>query len=170
MDTLQAIYIALAVAGAGLTLADLFGALDLGGPRGSRAISGLRVGAWFSLGAGLAGLVVVAMGRAMSPVWALCAGLALAVLARGLSLLASRDRSSAFRAEDFILEEAEVTTPVAPGLRGKAVVRKGGPPCEVFVRATSGAAAYARGARVRIIDYQEDCYLIEAADEEHLVR
>lgn len=98
----------------------------------------------------------------------LAGGVALVVLAKALR--SRRDPSSSFRAEDFILEEAEITVPVAPGLAGKAVVRKRGAPSEVSVRATSGASAYARGARVRIIDYQDDCYLIEAADEEHLVR
>ncbi len=93
-------------------------------------------------------------------------GVVLVVLARALR--SRRDPSSSFRAEDFILEEAEITVPVAPGLTGKAVVRKRGD--EVPVRATNGASAYARGSRVRIIDYQDDCYLIEAADEEHLVR
>ena len=97
-------------------------------------------------------------------------GLAVLALAKGLKSLARRERPSSFQAEDFILEEAEITVPVAPGLTGKAEVRKYRSVSEVSVMATSGAAAYARGARVRIIDYQDGCYLIEAADEEHLVR
>lgn len=98
----------------------------------------------------------------------LVVGAVLVALARALR--SRRGPSSSFQAEDIILEEAEITVPVAPGLTGKALVRKHGAPREVSVRATSGASAYARGARVRIIDYQDDCYLIEAADEEHLVR
>lgn len=249
METLQAIYIALAIFGVGVTVVDLFGALDHGSDQShdgghadghdsghadghaeghaeghadghaeghdsghdaahdahighghdedrgavlgsreasapaadtrgfagstqvARLVSILRLLVWFSLGAGPTGLVALAMrlGTQASLLWALGAGIAIAALARGLRSLARRDLDSSFRAEDFILEEAEVTVPVAPGLMGKAVVRKYGALSEVFVKATSGAAAYARGAKVRIIDYQEDCYLVEAADEEHLV-
>jgi hypothetical protein len=237
METLQAIYIALAIFGVGVTVVDLFGALDHGsgqthdsghdghdghadghdgghdaghdgghdtaheahgghdedrgavlgsreaslpaadsrGFAGStqvaRLVSMLRLIVWFSLGAGPTGLVALAMrlGTQASLLWALGAGVAIAALAKGLRSLARRDLDSSFRAEDFILEEAEVTVPVAPGLMGKAVVRKYGALSEVFIKATSEAAAYARGAKVRIIDYQEDCYLVEAADEEHLV-
>ena len=60
--------------------------------------------------------------------------------------------------------------PVAPGLVGRALVRKFGAEAEVYIRAASGDRAYERGASVRIIDYQDDVYTVENADEEHLVR
>ena len=252
MITLQAIYIALAVFGVGVTVVDLFGALDHAGQDDSghgdhdghgghdaighdaahdvggheaigheaagheagqgghdaqggheahghggrgeegsvlglaraeqaglrksssvaRFIGALRMGVYFSLGAGPTGLVALAtkIPPAISVLWAAATGVAIAVLARVLRKFLRRDLDSSFKAEDFLLEEATITVPVAPGLVGRAMVRKFGAQAEVYVRATSGDTAYERGARVRIIDYQDDVYIVENADEEHLVR
>ena len=240
MITLQAIYIALAVFGVGVTVVDLFGALDHAGqddsghighdaighdaighdaghgpgehevPAGheghggheahghggreeegsvlglarteqaglrksssvARVIGGLRMGVYFSLGAGPTGLVALAtkIPPAISVLWAAATGVAIAVLARLLRKFLRRDLDSSFKAEDFLLEEATITVSVAPGLVGRAIVRKFGAQAEVYVRATSGDSAYERGARVRIIDYQDDVYMVENADEEHQVR
>lgn len=240
MITLQAIYIALAVFGVGVTVVDLFGALDHAGQDDSgqgghdghdghgghdghdaighdsdghdavqdaghdanhghdlrvedgsvlglarveqsglrksasvaRFIGTLRMGVYFSLGAGPTGLVALAtkIPPAISLLWAGATGVAIALLARALRKFLRRDLDSSFKAEDFLLEEATITVPVAPGLVGRAMVRKFGAQAEVYVRATSGDTAYERGARVRIIDYQDDVYFVENADEEHLVR
>jgi hypothetical protein len=236
METLQAIYIALAVFGVGVTIVDLFGALDHGGGheaggghghdgshdaghahdigsahaghdghhgpghevsragdhQGSvlgaakaeedtgyrrsaavgRAVGMLRIGVYFALGAGPTGLAALAMKLSAldSFFWAAGAGAVIAVFARLLRRFVRRDLDSSFRPEDFILEEAEITVSISPGLVGRALVRKYGAQSEVYVRAISGDRAFARGARVRIIDYQEDYYIVEAADEEHLVR
>lgn len=246
METLQAIYIALAVFGVGVTIVDLFGALDHGSDSGqgggahghgashhggdaghvvhaghegdaahapgghgaqdhgaegvipvgaaretvpsreveagartglersatvARVIGTLRMGVYFSLGAGPTGVVALATGRSVpeSVAWAAGAGVAIALLARALRKFVRRDLDSSFSAEDFLLEEAEITVPVAPGLLGKAIVAKFGAQAEVYVKATTPDHAFARGDRVRIIDFQDDCYLVEAADEEHLV-
>jgi hypothetical protein len=73
--------------------------------------------------------------------------------------------------EALLLEEAVVTEPIAPGMEGKAELRKrGAKPLNLRARAMDSAQAFARGAKVRVIDYREGCCLIESADEEHLVR
>jgi hypothetical protein len=137
----------------------------------ARLISWLRTGVYFSLGAGATGIAALAMklDAASSALWAAGAGVAIAAFVRLLRGFLRRDLDSSFKPEDFILEDAEVTVPVAPGLVGRAIVRKYGAQSEIYVRAVKDAAAFARGARVRIIDYQEDCYLVEAVDEEHIV-
>jgi hypothetical protein len=73
--------------------------------------------------------------------------------------------------ESFLLEEATVTEPIAPGMEGKAEIRKrGAGPLALRVRASDPAQAFARGSKVRVIDCREGCCFIESADEEHLVR
>lgn len=138
----------------------------------ARIVSGLRTIVYFALGAGPTGLAAMAMklGALSSVLWAAGAGFVIAALARVLRRVLRKDLDSSFTAEDFILEEAEVTVPVSPGLMGKAIVKKYGAQAEVYVRATSPEKAFIRGDLVRIIDFQDDCYLVEAADEEHLVR
>lgn len=238
METLHALYIALAVFGLGVTVVDLFGALDHGdsGHDGSghdalghdadghdlghdsgthdavgheagahdadghdavghdgpgsvfgavraepagmrrsasvaRFIGALRSLVYFSLGAGPTGLVALALGLGAraSLLWSVGAGLAIAALALFLRRFLRRDLDSSFKPEDFILEEAQVTVSIASGLMGKAEVRKYGAASEIYVRAKAGDLAFPRGSRVRIIDYRDDCYLVEAADEQHLV-
>jgi hypothetical protein len=258
METLQAIYIALAVFGVGVTIVDLFGALDHGPAGGheaaghdaaghggheatghaghdaaghdagheaaghdaaghggheaahpdraegpgaapgdgsllgsakaegraavetvglaqsatvARLIGILRTSVYFSLGAGPTGIAALAMklDALSSLFWAAGAGMAITVFVRLLRRFIRRDLDSSFSAEDFILEDAEVTVPVAPGLMGRAIVRRFGAQAEVYIKATTEDRAFARGDRVRIIDFQDDCYLVEGADEEHLV-
>jgi hypothetical protein len=73
--------------------------------------------------------------------------------------------------EDILLEEAVIVEPVAPGMEGKAEIRKrGAKPILFRVRATDASQAFARGARVRVIDLREGTCFVEAADEVHLVR
>lgn len=78
--------------------------------------------------------------------------------------------SVALRADELLLKEAEVTVPVAPGMLGKAAIQWCGAPVEVPIRAADPAQAFARGGRVRFIDYSDDYYLVEPAEEEHQVR
>jgi hypothetical protein len=74
-------------------------------------------------------------------------------------------------AEATLLEEAIVTEPVAPGMEGKAEIRKrGADPVHLRVRATDGSQAYARGSLVRVIDLREGVCIVEGADQEHLAR
>jgi hypothetical protein len=73
--------------------------------------------------------------------------------------------------ETMLLEEAVVIEPVAPGMVGKAEIRKpGAQPLRFKVRATDASQAYARGTKVRVIDLREEVCIIESADEVHLVR
>jgi hypothetical protein len=73
--------------------------------------------------------------------------------------------------EALLLEEAVITEPVAPGMEGRAELRKrGSKPLPLRVRATDSSQAFARGAMVRVIDLQDGCCIIEGSDEIHLVR
>jgi hypothetical protein len=73
--------------------------------------------------------------------------------------------------EAILLEEAVVVEPVAPGMEGRAEIRKpGSKPLRLRVRATDASQAYARGTKVRVIDLREEICIIESADEVHLVR
>jgi membrane protein implicated in regulation of membrane protease activity len=98
----------------------------------------------------------------------LAAGLAVLLVLRSLR---SRRREAQAATNALLLEEATVTEPIAPGMEGRAEIRKGGAePLALRVRATDSAQAFARGARVRVIDFREGCCFIESADEEHLAR
>jgi len=176
METLRSVYIALAVLGLGATLVDLFGAFGHASARdrtrlAASLVSLLRTVAHFALGAGCAGLAALLMGRGAgsSLAWAFGAGAAIALVARLLRGSLRRDLDSSFSPEDFILEEATVVVPIAPGLMGKAEVRKYGAASSIYARAEDPAQAFERGAKVRIIDYRDGSYLVEPADEEHLV-
>jgi len=84
--------------------------------------------------------------------------------------LDSRAAKSLPSPEALLLEEATVTEPIGPGLEGRAEIRKdGGEALSLRVRATDAGQAFARGAKVRVIDFREGCCFIESADEEHLV-
>lgn len=95
---------------------------------------------------------------------------ALAALASPLRRLLGGKRGAGEGPERFILEEAVVTVAVAPGLAGRAELCGPGAAAELPVRAAAANLAFARGSRVRIIDYREGSFLVEAADEAHLVR
>ncbi len=98
---------------------------------------------------------------------ALAAGLAAFLSVRGL-----RSAARPFPApEALLLEEAVVTEPIAPGMEGKAELRKrGSKPLPLRARAMDSDQAFARGAKVRVIDFREGCCYVENADEVHLVR
>jgi len=72
--------------------------------------------------------------------------------------------------ERLLLQEAEVTVPIAPGMAGKVAVRGRGDRLEVEAKAEGADEAFARGMRVRLIDFRDGAYLVEPADVEHLVR
>jgi hypothetical protein len=98
----------------------------------------------------------------------------LALLGAGIAFVARRaarrGREPSFKPEEFLLEEAVVTRLVAPGMIGKAELRRRGVVTEILVKAVDGAQAFQRGARIRVIDLSGDTFLVEPADEEHLVR
>ncbi len=105
--------------------------------------------------------------------YALYAGIVLVVCLAAFLIFRLVDARAARRLPDpqaLLLEEATVTEPIGPGLEGRAEIRKGGGEALTLrVRATDAGQAFARGARVRIIDFREGCCFIESADEEHLV-
>ncbi len=73
--------------------------------------------------------------------------------------------------ESLLLEETTVTEPIAPGMEGRAEFRKrGSKPLPLRVRAMDPAQAFARGAKVRVIDFRDGCCIVENSDEVHLVR
>jgi membrane protein implicated in regulation of membrane protease activity len=99
---------------------------------------------------------------------ALAAVLALYVAVRAL-LAGGKETVSV--PETILLEEAIVIEPVAPGMEGKAEVRKrGSKPLELRIRATDASQAFVRGTKVRVIDLREGLGIVESADEVHLVR
>ena len=98
---------------------------------------------------------------------ALAAGIAVFLALRAIGAR----KSEAPSPEALLLEEAVITEPVAPGMEGKAELRKhGSRPLPLRVRATDSSQAFARGAKVRVIDLQDGCCIIESSDEVHLVR
>lgn len=98
-----------------------------------------------------------------------------------LILVRTRRRGSAEggRPEALILEEAEMLEAMAPGLeaRARVISRRKGPAAkdvtghglDVQVRGADPADAFERGARVRLLDWSEGVFTVEAADAEHLV-
>jgi hypothetical protein len=108
----------------------------------------------------------------MTPlVLSIAAALALA-LALFLALRARRPAEApSSPTEAILLQEAIVTEPVAPGLEGRAEIRRpGAGPLPLRIRAADASQAFARGSKVRVIDLREGLGIIEGADEEHLVR
>lgn len=80
-----------------------------------------------------------------------------------------RGRGAATRPEDLILEEALVTQTIPPDGEGRVAARKRGPDADLPASARAAGKGFPVGAKVRIIDYRDGRYLVEAADEEHLV-
>lgn len=130
----------------------------------ARAIGTLRLGVYFSLGAGPTGLFSILTGVAPLEglAWSSGAGVFVAVIAKALRRLVRRDLDSSIRPEEFIMDEAEVTVPILPGAMGKAVVRRYGRETELYVRAKDARASFPKGSRVRISDFDDDCYWIES--------
>jgi len=74
-------------------------------------------------------------------------------------------------AEEILLEEAEIIEAVAPGLEGVAEIRRRGlKPLRFKARATDPSYVFARGSRVRVVDFQDGVGIVEGADEVHVVR
>jgi Na+-transporting NADH:ubiquinone oxidoreductase subunit NqrC len=86
-------------------------------------------------------------------------------------VLRRKRQNTAAVPEAILLEEAVVTEPVAPGMEGKArICKRGLGTFALRVRATDASQAFARGAKVRVIDLRDGLCIVESADEEHLVR
>lgn len=143
------------------------GSLVVGGQKGVRAVAKLigtlRIGVYFSLGAGPTGLFALLTGvaPAASLAWAAGAGAFIAVLVKALRSFARRDLDSTVGQEEYLMDEAAVTVPVAPGAMGRVVVRRYGREAELYVRCKDPKAGLAKGARVRIVDLDEGFYWVE---------
>jgi len=92
------------------------------------------------------------------------------LVGRALRRVLPRDERRRLDPEEFLLEQAEVIEPIAPGVTGRVRVRRGDLSAEIDARGEPGDQAFARGMQVRLIDYRDGSYLVEPWDEEHLVR
>jgi hypothetical protein len=96
---------------------------------------------------------------------------AIATLFIAVRVLSPGEGGADSASEEVLLEEAVVVEPIAPGMDGKAEIRKRGAKPVLFrARATDSSQAFARGSRVRVIDLCEGTGIVEGADEVHLVR
>ncbi|HRW23213.1 MAG TPA: hypothetical protein P5298_02265, partial [Spirochaetia bacterium] len=131
----------------------------------AKAIGTLRLGVYFSLGAGPTGLFALLTGQrpVASLAWSAGAGLFIAALSKALRAFIRKDLDSSIKPAEFIMDEAVVTVPVLPGEMGKATVRSYGKETELYVRSRDAAAAFPKGSAVRIVDFDDDCYWIEPA-------
>jgi len=143
------------------------GSLVVGGHKGVRAVAKLigtlRIGVYFSLGAVPTGLFALLTGvaPASSLAWAAGSGAFIAVLVKALRSFARRDLDSTVGQEEYLMDEAAVTVPVAPGAMGRVVVRRYGREAELYVRCKDPKASLAKGAPVRIVDLDEGFYWVE---------
>lgn len=143
------------------------GSLVVGGQKGVRVVAKLigtlRLGVYFSLGAGPTGLFALLTGvaPAASLAWAAGSGAFIAALVKALRSFARKDLDSTVGQEEYLMDEAAVTVPVAPGAMGRVVVRRYGREAELYVRCKDPRASLAKGARVRIVDLDEGFYWVE---------
>jgi hypothetical protein len=93
--------------------------------------------------------------------WSAAAGVGIAILTRLLRKFIRRDLDSSIKPDEFLMEKAVILTPVLPGEAGKAAVRQFGREQEIYVRCRDTAAAFSKGAEVRIVDFDESWYWIE---------
>jgi membrane protein implicated in regulation of membrane protease activity len=137
------------------------------GDEGTRAVSRIaafiRSTVYLSLGAGATGLFAAArdLGALEGAAWAAGAGVLALAVARLARRLVRRDLDSSFKGEEFLMEEGVIVVPAAPGEMGKAEVRKYGASVELYVRASVGSIALAKGDRVRVVDFGDECYFVE---------
>jgi membrane protein implicated in regulation of membrane protease activity len=124
----------------------------------------LRMAVYFSLGAGLTGIVAIAGGIASGPslLWSAAGGILTTVISRLVRRIARRDMDSSLTAADFIMAEAEIVIPVEAGKLGKARVRRYGTDRDLYVRCRNAETALSVGTPVRIVDFSDECYFVEA--------
>ncbi len=129
----------------------------------AKAIGTFRGGVYFSLGAGPTGLFAVLTGvaPAESLAWSAGAGLFIAILAKSLRAFIRKDLDSSIKPEEFLMDGARISVPVGPGAMGKAIVRRYGRDNELYVRCKDSGRTLPKGAEVRIVDWDDDCYWVE---------
>jgi membrane protein implicated in regulation of membrane protease activity len=129
--------------------------------RVAKALSIIRTGVYFSLGAGPMGWIALARGEGAikAALWSLVSGILIAVLARGLRRLVRRDLDSTLKTKDFLMSTATVLVPIEPGAMGKVRVRLYGVETDLFARLRSGSAQ--KGDLVTIVDYDDESCIVE---------
>jgi membrane protein implicated in regulation of membrane protease activity len=129
-----------------------------------RLVMALRMAVYFSLGAGLTGLVALSTGIVtwQSVLWSAAGGALTTAVSRLVRRVARRDLDSSVSAADFIMADAEIVIGVEPGKMGKARVRRFGMDRDLYVRSKEPGATLAAGTKVRIVDFDEECYFVEA--------
>ncbi|MDR3115085.1 MAG: hypothetical protein LBU25_06150 [Treponema sp.] len=122
----------------------------------------LRRGVYFSLGAGPTGLAALFLGYTpgKSLIWSTGVGVGILLMAHLLRKLVRRELDSSLKPGEFIMEKAVITVSVRPGSGGKAVVRQFGKETELYVRSKDPRASFAKGAEVRIVDFDESWYYV----------
>jgi hypothetical protein len=127
----------------------------------------LRTAVYFSFGAGPTGLFALFRGlsQGQSLLWAAGVGTGTAFLARSLRKFIRRDLDSSIKPEEFLMEKAVLLLPLGPGTIAKAVVRQYGKETEIYVKCRDSRAAMEKGTEVRIVDFDNELYWIEAANE-----
>jgi hypothetical protein len=127
----------------------------------------LRTAVYFSFGAGPTGLFALFRGlsRGESLLWAAGVGTGTALLARVLRRFIRRDLDSSIKPEEFLMEKAVLLLPLDPGTIAKAVVRQYGTETEIYVKCRDPRAALKKGTELRIIDFDNELYWVEAANE-----
>lgn len=130
----------------------------------AKAISGLRSGVYFSLGAGPTGLFALLTGVSgtASLAWSAGAGIFIAILAKTLRAFIRRDLDSSIKPEEYLMDQAIISVPISPGAMGKALVSRYGRNTELYVRCKDPSRALSKGEAVRIVDIDDDCYWVEA--------
>ncbi len=131
----------------------------------ARFIGWARLGVYFALGAGPTGIVALLTGARIlgSLAWAAVGGVFVAAVARAVRTLVRSESDSSFKPDEFLMTEAVISVPVASGALGAATVRGYGAEREIYVRAADGATAFPKGARVRVVDFDDESYKVEAA-------
>ena len=129
----------------------------------ARILSWLRLLVYFSLGAGPTGLFGLLTGIGILPslLWSGGAGLLMAVLARGLRSFIRKDLDSSIKAVELLMDLAVVSVPIQARAMGKAIVRRYDHEMEIFVRARDESQEIPKGATVRIVEFNDDCYFVE---------
>ncbi len=129
-------------------------------PIGLRALTALRTVVYFSFGFGPMGWISHSMSGSLlaSLAWSIPTG----ILFAGAGLVLRRIQRSTLDSQvsdaELLMEEAEVTVPIEPGLIGK--VRVKALSVERFARAKEAEESYAVGEKVRVVSLADDLLVV----------
>ncbi len=128
-----------------------------------RLLALMRSTVFFSVGFGPVGWFATTQYSTPLPTlaWSLPVGLAVMITAKGLRKLFRKDLSSEIRMSDLIMESGTVTVSIGKGQIGKARLMIGGVYVERFSRAHDELTEISVGARVRVIDANDECVFVE---------